>query len=164
MIDYEKPRYTWWRIRWYRILERLLPNELPDDVSITLIDRVPYHCLKTKYYALAAGTISEQDVRVAFPEDPKLKIIYAEVEKIDLEEKKVVLANEEDVSYDDLIIGLGCDDKFNHVPGAEEFSYSIQTFEKARNTYQALNNLQAWLGCIDCWRWAKWCRTRIRIN
>ena len=126
-----------------RILERLLPNELPDDVSITLIDRVPYHCLKTKYYALAAGTISEQDVRVAFPEDPKLKIIYAEVEKIDLEERKVVLANEEDVSYDDLIIGLGCDDKFNHVPGAEEFSYSIQTFEKARNTYQALNNLQA---------------------
>ena len=126
-----------------RILERLLPNELPDDVSITLIDRVPYHCLKTEYYALAAGTISEQDVRVAFPEDPKLKIIYAEVEKIDLEEKKVVLANEEDVSYDDLIIGLGCDDKFNHVPGAEEFSYSIQTFEKARNTYQALNNLQA---------------------
>jgi NADH:ubiquinone reductase (H+-translocating) len=41
-----------------RILERLLPNELPDDVLITLIDRVPYHCLKTEYYALAAGSIS----------------------------------------------------------------------------------------------------------
>ena len=126
-----------------RILERLLPNELPDDVSITLIDRVPYHCLKTEYYALAAGTISDQDVRVAFPEDPKLKIIYAEVVKIDLEEKKVVLANEADATYDDLIIGLGCEDQFHHVPGAEEFSYSIQSIEKARNTYQALNNLPA---------------------
>ena len=126
-----------------RILERLLPNELPDDVSITLIDRVPYHCLKTEYYALAAGTISDQDVRVAFPEDPKLKIIYAEVVKIDLEEKKVVLANEADVTYDDLIIGLGCEDQFHNVPGAEEFSYSIQSIEKARNTYQALNNLPA---------------------
>ena len=46
--------------------------------------------------------VSEQDVRVAFPEDPRLKIIYAEVEKIDLEEKKVVLSNEADVTYDDL--------------------------------------------------------------
>src|SRR3954452_18372828 len=112
-----------------RILDRLLPNELPDDVSITLIDRVPYHCLKTEYYALAAGTISDQDVRVAFPEDPKLKIIYAEVVKIDLEEKKVVLANEADVTYDDLIIGLGCEDKHHNVPGAKEFSYSIQSIE-----------------------------------
>ena len=84
-----------------------------DDVSITLIDRVPYHCLKTEYYALAAGTISDQDVRVAFPEDPKLKVIYAEMVKIDLEEKKVILANEADVTYDELIIGLGCEDKYH---------------------------------------------------
>ena len=56
-----------------RVLARLLPNELPKDISITLIDRLPYHCLKTEYYALAAGTISDQDVRVAFPEDPKIK-------------------------------------------------------------------------------------------
>lgn len=36
-----------------RVLHRLLPNQLPDDVTITLIDRNPYHCLKTEYYALA---------------------------------------------------------------------------------------------------------------
>lgn len=35
-----------------RVLHRLLPNQLPDDVTITLIDRNPYHCLKTEYYAL----------------------------------------------------------------------------------------------------------------
>ena len=37
-----------------RILQRLLPNQLPENVSITLIDRNPYHCIKTEYYALAA--------------------------------------------------------------------------------------------------------------
>lgn len=124
-----------------RILDRLLPNQLPDDVSITLIDRVPYHCLKTEYYALAAGTVSDQDIRVAFPENPKLKVIYAEIVKVDLEEKKVILADEEDVTYDDLIIGLGCEDKYHNVPGAQRFTYSIQSIEKARSTYQALNNL-----------------------
>ena len=126
-----------------RIIERLLPTQIPEDVSITLIDRVPYHCLKTEFYALAAGTISDQDVRVAFPDDPKLNIIYGEIVSIDLEEKKVILSDEKAVSYDDLIIGLGCEDKYHHVPGAKEFTFSIQTIEKARNTYQALNNLPA---------------------
>ncbi|KON86478.1 NADH dehydrogenase [Sporosarcina globispora] len=124
-----------------RALARLLPNQLPDDVSITLIDRVPYHCLKTEYYALAAGTISDQHVRVTFPEHPRLTIKYGEVTKISIEENKVYLQGEEPVSFDDIIIGLGCEDKYHNVPGADIHTYSIQTIEKSRRTYEALNNL-----------------------
>ena len=29
-----------------RVLERLLPNQLPEGITITLIDRLPYHVLK----------------------------------------------------------------------------------------------------------------------
>src|SRR4051794_37435597 len=94
-----------------RILARLLPNQLPNDVSITLIDRLPYHCLKTEYYALASGIVSDRDVRVPFPEHPKLTVIYGEIEKISLEENKVYILNGEPVSFDDLIIGLGSEDK-----------------------------------------------------
>ncbi|MEH6987141.1 NAD(P)/FAD-dependent oxidoreductase [Cytobacillus firmus] len=124
-----------------RALARLLPNQLPDDVSITLIDRVPYHCLKTEYYALAAGTISDQHVRVSFPEHQRLTIKYGEVTKINIEENKVYLQGEDPVSYDDIIIGLGCEDKYHNVPGADIHTYSIQTIEKSRRTYEALNNL-----------------------
>lgn len=124
-----------------RILSRLLPNELPEDISITLIDRTPYHCLKTEYYALAAGTISDQHIRVPFPEHARLKIQYGEVTEINLQENKVILKDDEAVSYDDLVIGLGCEDKYHNVPGAKEYTYSIQSIEKSRNTYQALNNL-----------------------
>lgn len=124
-----------------RILARLLPNELPEDISITLIDRTPYHCLKTEYYALAAGTISDQHVRVPFPEHSRLNIKYGEVTEINLKENKVYLKENEPVSYDDLVIGLGCEDKYHNVPGAKEFTYSIQSIEKSRQTYQALNNL-----------------------
>ncbi|MBU8880767.1 NAD(P)/FAD-dependent oxidoreductase [Bacillus sp. FJAT-29790] len=124
-----------------RALARLLPNHLPEDVSITLIDRVPYHCLKTEYYALVAGTISDQDVRVTYPEHPRLNIKYGEISGVNLEEKKVLLEDESPVSYDDLIIGLGCEDKYHNVPGADIHTHSIQTIEKSRATYQALNNL-----------------------
>ncbi|PLR92628.1 NAD(P)/FAD-dependent oxidoreductase [Bacillus sp. T33-2] len=124
-----------------RILQRLLPNELPEDVKITLIDRVPYHCLKTEYYALAAGTVSDKDVRASFPEHPRLQVKYAEVKGISLEDNKVLLSNDETVDFDDLVIGLGCEDKYHNVPGAEEFTHSIQTIEKSRSTYQALISL-----------------------
>lgn len=126
-----------------RILRELLPNHLPDDYSITLIDRVPYHCLKTEYYALAAGTVSDQDVRVPFPEDANVNIQYGEITKIDLDNNLVHLADSSPIEYDQLIIGLGCEDKYHNVPGADTFTYSIQTIAEARDTYQKLNNLQA---------------------
>ncbi|WP_078544227.1 NAD(P)/FAD-dependent oxidoreductase [Litchfieldia alkalitelluris] len=124
-----------------RILQRLLPTQLPEDVEITLIDRVPYHCLKTEYYALAAGTISDQHIRVAFPEHPRLTIKYGEVTDIDLDRKLVHLQGKDSISYDDLIIGLGCEDKYHNVPGAKEHTYSIQSIDNSRSTYQKLNNL-----------------------
>ncbi|WP_075982763.1 NAD(P)/FAD-dependent oxidoreductase [Bacillus massilinigeriensis] len=123
-----------------RVLAKLLPNSLPEDVSITLIDRHPYHCLKTEYYALAAGTVSDQNIRVPFPEHPRLKLVFSEITSINLEECKVSLEAEE-VSYDDLIIGLGCEDNYHNVPGAKEYTYSIQSIEKSRSTYKKLNNL-----------------------
>ncbi|WP_347321337.1 NAD(P)/FAD-dependent oxidoreductase [Rossellomorea sp. RS05] len=126
-----------------RVLLRLLPNQLPEDVSITLIDRNPYHCLKTEYYALAAGTISDHHVRVTFPEHERLSYIYGDVTQVDMDTKQIHIAGQDSVSYDDLVIGLGCEDKFHGVPGAEENSYSIQTIEKSRKTYHTLNSLPA---------------------
>ncbi|QNG60593.1 NAD(P)/FAD-dependent oxidoreductase [Bacillus sp. PAMC26568] len=124
-----------------RVLHRLLPSQLPEDVQITLIDKNPYHCLKTEYYALAAGTISDHHIRVDFPEHERLNVTYGEITSVDLEEKKVHLSNQEPISYDDLIIGLGCEDKYHNVPGADEYTYSIQTIDQSRETYQLLNNL-----------------------
>lgn len=124
-----------------RILHRLLPNQLPEDVSITLIDSNPYHSLKTEYYALAAGTISDQHIRVTFPEHERLNYVGGIVTSINLEENKVILQDNKSVEYDDLIIGLGCVDKYHNVPGAKEYTCSIQSMYQARKTYQVLNNL-----------------------
>nr|WP_083991162.1 FAD-dependent oxidoreductase [Alkalihalobacillus pseudalcaliphilus] len=125
-----------------RVMQRLLPNDLPDDTEIILIDRLPYHCLKTEYYALAAGTASDQHLRVSFPEDPRLKVKYATVTAIQIDEKSIVLDNGEVVDFDKLIIGLGCEDKYHNVPGADEHTYSIQTMNKTRQTYEVLNNVR----------------------
>jgi len=124
-----------------KILNELLPNHLPEDVTITLVDRVPYHCLKTEYYALAAGTICDKEIRVSFPDHPRLNVIYGEALDIDTKKMKVIMKDAEPIFYDDLVIGLGCEDKYHGVPGADQFTYSIQSIEKARRTYSVLNNL-----------------------
>lgn len=126
-----------------RILERIIQNKPPQDLEIILIDRVPYHCLKTEYYALAAGTISDQHVRVPLPEHPQVRYLFDEVVKINLSEKQVILQEQDPVQYDDLIIGLGCENKYHNIPGAEELTYTIQTIGESRETYSALNNLGA---------------------
>jgi NADH:ubiquinone reductase (H+-translocating) len=124
-----------------RILQRLFSSSLPEHIEVTLIDRLPFHCLKTEYYALAAGTISEQHIRVPFPNDPRLTIKYGEVTKLNLENKQVEMKNEEPLSYDYLIIGLGCEDKYHNVPGADEHTLSLQSVDQTREAYKALNNV-----------------------
>ncbi|MCM3760457.1 FAD-dependent oxidoreductase [Alkalihalobacillus oceani] len=125
-----------------RVLQRLLPNELPEDVEVTLVDRLPYHCLKTEYYALAAGTAADHHLRVEFPEDPRLNVKYGTITNINLSDKTVELDHEEELSYDTLIIGLGCEDKYHNVPGAQEYTHSIQTMGATRKTYETLNNVR----------------------
>lgn len=126
-----------------RILLRLLPNNLPQDVQITLVDRAPYHSLKTEFYALAAGTTPETHMRVTFPENDRLSIVYGEVTNIDRNNKTVVLEDGKEIAYDELVIGLGCEDNYHNVTGAEENSLSIQTMAKSRKAYDAISALPA---------------------
>ncbi|MGX9135717.1 NAD(P)/FAD-dependent oxidoreductase [Rummeliibacillus sp. JY-2-4R] len=124
-----------------RVLLRLLPNNLPDDLQITLVDRAPFHSLKTEFYALAAGTTPEKEIRVKFPEHERLSTVYGEIENIDLKNKVVHLDNGTNIEYDDLVIGLGCEDNYHNVPGADEFTYSIQSMAQSRVTYNDLAGL-----------------------
>lgn len=124
-----------------RAIQRLISSNLPSDIQITLVDKHPYHCLKTEYYALVAGTVSEQHIRVDFPSHIQLVKKYGTITKVDIKNKKVILENNDTLLYDDLIIGLGCEDKYHGVEGAKENTYSVQSIEQVRNAYENINNL-----------------------
>ena len=55
-----------------RVLLRLLPNNFQDDMNIILVDRTPFHSLKTEFYALASGTSTDKEIRVKFPEHERM--------------------------------------------------------------------------------------------
>jgi NADH dehydrogenase len=125
------------------IAQHLLDKKnIPDDVEIILIDRMPFQGLKTEFYALASGTVSDMDIRIQFPADRRLRIIYGEVTAIDLPNKQIHLAGVEPFEYHTLIIALGCVDKFHEIPGAELYSNTIQTLSATRSTYQSVNDVK----------------------
>lgn len=125
-----------------RIVQRLLASHIPTALEIILVDREPFHCLKTEYYALAAGTVSDQDVRVPFPEHPKLSFLFGEVTDIDLDNKQIIIKEEDEpLAFDELVIGLGSEDKYHDVPGAAKHTLSIQSIDQTRDTSQTFSNL-----------------------
>ncbi|OZU89318.1 FAD-dependent oxidoreductase [Virgibacillus indicus] len=128
-----------------KIVLGLLEHHLPEDVHITIVDRNPYHSIKTEFYTIAAGTVAEKDVRMNFPDDKRVQYVYGEITKIDSESQEIIIKGKtEHVPYDFLVIGLGCEDNYHGVPGAEEFTESVQTFSRARHTGLSVGNLKAY--------------------
>lgn len=97
-----------------KIMQQLSAKDLPEDYEIVLVDKLPYHCIKTEYYALAAGTESDHDIRVPFPKHVRRH--FGHVQHIDVESRTITLSGDqhdpETLSYDKLVIGLGAEDKY----------------------------------------------------
>lgn len=122
----------------------LVEKGLPTDVNLIVVDRNPYQSLKTEFYTIAAGTVADRDVRVDFPKHEQIEYVYGEIEKIDTDNQRVVFLDRSDhVTYDYLVVALGCEDNFHGIEGADIYTESVQTFAKARKTGMAVGNLKA---------------------
>ena len=124
------------------LINELLNKGLPKGTSITLVDRSPFQGLKTEYYALAAGTASDLQLRVAFPNSPDVHLALGEIIEINREQKTVYVEGHDPIHYDSLVIGLGCIDHYHGVEGASQYANSLQTFQAARKAYADLNNVK----------------------
>ncbi len=129
-----------------KILNGLLSQALPEDVRITVIEKNPYHSLKTEFYTIVAGTAADIDVRMQYPKDERVQYIFREVEDIDVENETITVNRKTDrvISYDYLIIGLGCEDNYHGIDGADQYTQSVQTFSKARKAALAVGNSEAY--------------------
>lgn len=123
------------------VVQELL-EQLPADAELVLVDRMPYQGLKTEYYALAAGTVSDLEIRVNFPVHPQLKIVYGNITEIDLANRIVRVTRNEPISYDSLVIALGCTDNYHGIEGAAEHACSIQSLSATRRTFQQINDIR----------------------
>lgn len=124
------------------VASELLADRFNEPLKIVLVDRMPFQGLKTEFYALAAGTVSDYELRVPFPKDPRLTVRFGEVTGVDPEARLVLMQDQDPLEYDLLVIALGCVDRYHGIPGAEQYACSIQTFSSTRVTYQKVNDVR----------------------
>src|SRR5699024_9072124 len=84
-----------------KILTTLLKQTLTKDLKITLIEKNPYHSLKTEFYTIAAGTCADKDVRMEFPEDERVHYVFSKAKHIDTEKQIITVdrKTEDKINY-----------------------------------------------------------------
>lgn len=103
------------------------------EIKLVLVGKKNYFLFTPLLHEVATGGVSLENVI-----EPIRKIIkccdydfiYDEVQKIDLDNKKVFTTQKE-INFDYLVIALGSSTNFYNIPGAEENSFTLKSLDDA---------------------------------
>ena len=104
-----------------------------DDVSITIIDRNPFHTMLTELHEVAANRVEEDSIRISLKKvfaGRKVDVKLDTVESVDFN-KKSVIGTSASYLYDYLVLAAGSKPTFFGIPGAEEYTYKLWSYEDA---------------------------------
>jgi len=117
-----------------------------DGLHITLIDKHPYHYLQTEAYGYIAGRFDLHDVAIDLKNwchgfTKRVDFIEGEVTHIDLENKRVHLADSH-IHYDYAILAIGAETNFfSFIEGLREHSYGVKQLRRAFDFRTAFERL-----------------------
>ncbi|MDF2486895.1 MAG: FAD-dependent pyridine nucleotide-disulfide oxidoreductase [Herbinix sp.] len=103
------------------------------DVSITIIDKNPFHTMLTELHEVAANRVDEESIKISLKKvfaGRRVNVMMDMVTSIDFE-KRVVIAENETYPYDYLVLAAGSKPTYYGVPGAEEHTYKLWSYEDA---------------------------------
>ncbi len=101
--------------------------------SITIIDKNPFHTMLTELHEVAAGRVEEDSIRISFKKvfaGRKVQFVQDFVESVDFG-KKTVLGRNGSYEYDYLVMAAGSRPAYFCIPGAEEHSMPLWSYEDA---------------------------------
>lgn len=102
-------------------------------IEVTLINKTPYHVLLTELHEVAGSRVHPDSVKVSlervFIKTP-VKVVQDTVTEVDFKNQNVISENNK-YSYDYLILGFGSEPAFFGIPGIEEHSLTLWSFEDA---------------------------------
>ncbi len=104
-----------------------------DDVSITVVDKNPFHALLTELHEVAANRVDEDSIRVSLKKvfaGRKVDVRLDTITSFDFANKKAI-GKQETYEYDYLVLSAGSKPTFFGVPGAEEHSFKLWSYDDA---------------------------------
>lgn len=103
------------------------------NVTITLIDKNPFHTLMTELHEVAGGRVPEESVKVNLSQifhRTKVNVVVDYITHVDTASQKVTTKHGE-YTYDYLMIGMGNEPAYFGVPGVKEHGFSLWSIEDA---------------------------------
>lgn len=104
-----------------------------DTVRITLIDKNPFHTMLTELHEVAAGRVDEDSIKISLAKifaGRNVDVRLDTAVSIDCE-SKTVRGLTDAYPYDCLVLAAGSKPTFYGVPGAEENSFKLWSFDDA---------------------------------
>jgi NADH dehydrogenase len=102
---------------------------------VTLLDRRNHHVFQPLLYQVATAALSPGDIaapiRWVLRRARNIRVLLAEVERIDVEKKSVVLSDGDRVDYDFLIVATGASHTYFGHPEWEPYAPGLKTLEDA---------------------------------
>src|SRR5437016_3591636 len=105
-----------------------------DDVRVTVVDRTNYHLFQPLLYQVATAALSPADIaapiRAALSRYKNMDVVLAEVQSIDVNAKKILLADGQ-LDYDYLIVATGARHSYFGHPEWEKLAPGLKSLEDA---------------------------------
>ena len=113
------------------IANKLRKSLSKNEWEITIIDKYKTHYYQPGFLFIPFGTYTQKDVTK--PKDTfiskDVNLIYAEVERIDAVQNKVLFTNGDAYNYDFLVIATGCQTRPEETPGLKESNWYKNIFD-----------------------------------
>lgn len=108
------------------------------DLDITIINKSPYHVLLTELHEVAGNRVHPDAVRISLKrifKKSSVKVVEDTVSNIDFKNQTVV-SEKNKYNYDYLVLGFGSEPAFFGIPGIQENSFTLWSFEDALKVKQ----------------------------
>lgn len=113
------------------------------DVSITIIDKNPFHTMLTELHEVAANRVDEESIKISLKKvfaGRKVEVKLDTVTSIDFE-KKIVSGTSQSYDYDYLVLSSGSKPTYFGTPGAEEFTFKLWSYDDAVVLKEHIHNM-----------------------
>ncbi len=103
------------------------------DVSITIIDKNPYHTMLTELHEVAANRVDEESIKISLKKvfaGRKVEVKLDTVTSIDFG-KKLISGTADSYDYDYLVLCAGSKPTYFGTAGAEEFTFKLWSYDDA---------------------------------
>ncbi|WP_069998792.1 NAD(P)/FAD-dependent oxidoreductase [Cellulosilyticum sp. I15G10I2] len=103
------------------------------EISITIIDKNPFHTMLTELHEVAANRVDEDSIKISLKKifaGRKVDVKLDTVNTIDFD-NKLVVGKSERYEYDYLVLAAGSKPTFFGVEGADEFAFKLWSYEDA---------------------------------